>query len=113
VPKSQAKAGAQAKAAPKTRSAAGNGKPDLQAVPSAGTSAPPRRTRAATKPAAAAGKDTPPPAGWATPEDAGGTPPGPFEVVTTAVRAAGELAQLGAAVGGHAVKGLLSRIPKP
>ena len=58
-------------------------------------------------------QDAPPPAGWATPEDAGGTPPGPVEVVTTAVRAAGELAQLGAAVGGQAVKGLLSRIPKP
>jgi hypothetical protein len=54
-----------------------------------------------------------PPAGWATPEDAGGSPPGGLEIVTTGVRAVGELGQLGAAVAGQAVKGILSRIPKP
>ena len=54
-----------------------------------------------------------PPAGWATPEDAGGTPAGPAEIATTAVRAVGELAQIGVAVGGQAVKGVLKRIPRP
>jgi hypothetical protein len=61
----------------------------------------------------AAGRDEPPPAGWATPEDAGGAPPGGTEIVTTAVRAVGELAQLGVAVGGQAVKGVLSKLPRP
>jgi len=55
----------------------------------------------------------PPPAGWATPEDAGGAPPSGLEIVTTGVRAVGELGQLGAAVAGQAVKGLLSRLPRP
>jgi hypothetical protein len=35
------------------------------------------------------------------------------EIVTTGVRAVGEIAQLGGAVAGQAVKGLLSRLPKP
>jgi hypothetical protein len=62
---------------------------------------------------ARAAKDEPPPAGWATPEEAGGQPPGGTEIVTTAVRAVGELAQLGVAVGGQAVKGVLSKLPRP
>jgi hypothetical protein len=33
--------------------------------------------------------------------------------VTTAVRAVGELAQIGVAVGGQAVKGVLSKLPRP
>jgi hypothetical protein len=33
--------------------------------------------------------------------------------VTTAVRAVGELAQLGVAVGGQAVKGVLKKLPRP
>jgi hypothetical protein len=94
-------------------------------VPSSGaTAAPaaakakPALAKASPRPAAAKARPdapakTPPPAGWATPEDAGGTPPGPIETVTTAVRAVGEIAQLGAAVGTQAVRGLLSKIPKP
>jgi hypothetical protein len=58
-------------------------------------------------------KTQPPPAGWATPEDAGGAPAGPVEIAGTAVRAVGEIAQLGAAVGGQAVKGLLKKLPRP
>jgi len=54
-----------------------------------------------------------PPSGWATPGDAGGAPPGPVEVVTTAVRAAGEVAAIGAAVGTHAVRNLLRHLPRP
>jgi hypothetical protein len=33
--------------------------------------------------------------------------------VTTGVRAVGELAQLGGAVAGQAVRGIISRLPKP
>jgi hypothetical protein len=82
-----------------------------------------QRTAAAAKPtsiggaaarrAAAQDRREPPPAGWATPDDAGGSPPGPVEVVSTAVKAVGEVAQIGMAVGGQAVKSVLSKLPKP
>jgi hypothetical protein len=110
APTAKAKAeSAAAKAKPTARRTAGGRK--IEAVPSNGGSASKGRRRAPSPEPVA--KEPTPPAGWATPEDAGGSPPGPVETVTTAVRAVGELAQLGAAVGGQAVKGLLSRIPKP
>ena len=54
-----------------------------------------------------------PPAGYATPHaDDDGVPRG-AELVTTAVQAAGELAQIGLAAGGRALKSALGRLPRP
>ena len=57
-----------------------------------------------------------PAAGYATGSGSpanGGERPGTGELVTTALQAVGELAQLGAAVGGQAVRSALRRIPRP
>ena len=54
-----------------------------------------------------------PPAGYATPRaDDDGVPHG-AQLVTTAVQAAGELAQIGLAAGGRALKSALGRLPRP
>jgi hypothetical protein len=52
-----------------------------------------------------------PPAGYATPDDDAG--PHGVDLVTTAVQAAGELAQIGIAAGGRAVKSVIQRLPRP
>jgi hypothetical protein len=92
----------------------------------AGPAAKPRPTAAkpraaAAKPrAAGAAKGRPapapsqiPPAGYATPRaDDDGVPRG-ADLVTTAVMAAGELAQIGLAAGGRALKSALGRLPRP
>jgi len=41
------------------------------------------------------------------------TPPSGTELVTTAIQAAGELAQIGLAAGGRALKSALGRLPRP
>jgi hypothetical protein len=41
------------------------------------------------------------------------TPPSGTELVTTAIKAAGELAQIGLAVGGQALRRAVDRLPKP
>jgi hypothetical protein len=56
-----------------------------------------------------------PPAGWQTTDQDGrksGPPSGP-EIVTTAVQAAGELAQIGLTVGSQLLKRATSRLPRP
>jgi hypothetical protein len=56
--------------------------------------------------------DPAPPAGWQTPgEDRRGG--GATDAVTTAVQAAGELAQMGVAIGGQLLKRAAGRIPRP
>jgi hypothetical protein len=81
----------------------------------------PGAARATAKPGAArasakreaAPKAAPiPPAGYATPRGDGGAPGAP-DVVSTAVQAAGELAQIAIAVGGRALKSALQRLPRP
>jgi hypothetical protein len=73
------------------------------------------RTRAAKKPAAV----TPACPPLRTARAAGAPPPKPLgaptgtELVTTTIRAAGELAQIGFVVGGQVLKRTLDRIPKP
>ena len=121
----QAKAGA---GAAKPRPAA-KAKPAAQAKPRPAARAEPaaRAQRAAAakpaaggKPAASAKAAAPrttasqiPPAGYATPHaDDDGVPRG-TELVTTAVQAAGELAQIGLAAGGRALKSALGRLPRP
>ena len=91
----QAQAGAAAKPRP-----AAKAKPAAQAKPR--PAAPPRTTASQI-----------PPAGYATPHaDDDGVPRG-AELVTTAVQAAGELAQIGLAAGGRALKSALGRLPRP
>jgi hypothetical protein len=53
-----------------------------------------------------------PPAGYATPQADDDGPRG-ADLVTTAVQAAGELAQIGIAAGGRALKSALDRLPRP
>ena len=69
------------------------------------------RTNAGTAPKPPAA----PPKGWQTPDQDGrkSGPPGGAEIVTTAVQAAGEIAQLGLAVGGQILKRAAGRIPRP
>jgi hypothetical protein len=71
------------------------------------------RATAKAKPSAAAPASKIPPAGYATPRsDDDGVPRG-VDLVTTAVQAAGELAHIGLAAGGRALKSALERLPRP
>jgi hypothetical protein len=47
------------------------------------------------------------------PRKRGATPPTGTELVTTAIQAAGELAQIGLTVGGQVLKRAVNRLPKP
>ena len=53
-----------------------------------------------------------PPAGYATSDPQRGGPD-PFALVSTAVHAAGEIAQIGATLWGQAVRSTISRLPRP
>ena len=99
-----------------SRAQAAKAKPAAQA--SRAASAPKAKPAARAKPAAAA---APPRAGAAQIPPAGlrhaardddGVPHG-AQLVTTAVQAAGELAQIGLAAGGRALKSALERLPRP
>ena len=96
---------AAAKPKPKTATKA-TAKPKAAAKPKATAKAKPKAPRKQQTPKAA------PPAGWETDRDQSGTPSG-AELVTTAVKAVGEVAQIGAAVGGQAIKSVLGRLPRP
>jgi hypothetical protein len=86
--------------------------------------APRKRTTAAAKKTTSAPKEAEakaaklrkpapaPPAGWQTPGEDGRSG-GATDVVTTAIQAAGELAQLGATIGGQLLKRAAGRIPRP
>ena len=55
-----------------------------------------------------------PPAGFSPPRDTHDqAPPSGAELIGTAIQAAGELAQIGLAVGGHALRSALGRLPRP
>lgn len=45
--------------------------------------------------------------------DRGAGSPDPVEIIGTAVRAAGELAEIGLSVGTRALRGALERLPRP
>jgi hypothetical protein len=111
--KSAAAAQAQTAAAkPKAKAGAAKAKPaaaTARARPKASASA--KSTPAADAgPAPAATKI--PPAGYATPRGDDGVPRG-ADLVITAVQAAGELAHIGLAAGGRALKSALERLPRP
>jgi hypothetical protein len=77
-----------------------------------GAAAKTKPTRAA-QPRAKAAKPPPvPPAGYATPHTADEGPHG-TGLLATAVEAAAELAQIGIAAGGRALKSALQRLPRP
>ena len=89
-------------------------KPKAAAKPKAAkksTTKPKVRTNAGTEPK----PPVAPPKGWQTPDRDGRKdgPPGGAAIVTTAVQAAGEIAQLGIAVGGQILKRAAGRIPRP
>jgi hypothetical protein len=92
----------------KRKAAAGKADTAARARPKA-TRPKPKAPRARSKPAAAAKV---PPAGYATPRPDGEGPHG-TDVVTTAVQAAGELAQIGLTVGAQALRSALRRLPRP
>jgi hypothetical protein len=85
--------------APQARAAASS-------KPAAAKPAKPRK-KAAPKPKA----PPVPPAGYATPVD--DDRPRGTDLVGTAVQAAGELAQIGIAAGGRALKSAIERLPRP
>ena len=93
-------------AAPRKRTTATATKPTATRKP---TSAP---KEAEAKAAKLRKPDPAPPAGWQTPgEDGGGH--SATDVVSTAVHAAGELAQLGVTISGQLIKRAAGRIPRP
>jgi hypothetical protein len=72
------------------------------------------RTRAAAAPTAEPPEAVVPPAGYATaPPDPGRRGPDPFALVTTAVQATGEIAQIGATLWAQAVRSAIGRLPRP
>jgi len=102
-----------AKAGPRAATDKGPAKPRTKSAKPRATGAKPRAA-ARPKPAPAPAPEVPP-AGYATGSggrDDGGRP-GTGELVTTALQAVGEIAQLGAAVGQQAVRSALRRIPRP
>jgi hypothetical protein len=95
------KPAAKARAAPRPKATAGTASGD-------GARATAQRTRSAPRKAV-------PPAGYASPESScdDARRPAPADLLGTAVQAAGELAQIGFAVGRQALQSMLDRLPKP
>jgi hypothetical protein len=110
-PAREAKGAAKGKKAPPQARAAASSRPAAtgRARPAAASTGP---AAARAKPGTAA-KQAPavPPAGYATPGD--DDRPKGTDLVGTAVQAAGELAQIGIAAGGRALKSALQRLPRP
>jgi hypothetical protein len=65
------------------------------------------------RPEPIAAADPTPTAGYAIPDAPSQPPPSGAALVTTAVQAAGELAQIGLNLGGSAVKSALRKLPRP
>jgi hypothetical protein len=89
--------------------AAASAKAKPAAKPKADPAAKPK-AKPKTPTQAAPPKSTVPPAGYATPRDDG---PHGADLVGTAVQAVGELAQIGLAAGGRAIKSAIQRLPRP
>lgn len=86
-------------------------KPAAKKAPAARKPAP--KPRKAPKPRVHAAPRRIPPAGFEPPRDAEDRPaPSGVELVGTAIQAAGELAQIGLAVGGQALRSALGRISR-
>ena len=102
-PKATAAKAKPAAAKPKAKPAAAKPKPAASSKPRAVRSGSPALKAAKDKKASTAPPRRPQPA----------APPKGTELVTTAVQAAGELAQIGLSLGGRAVKRAVRRLPKP
>jgi hypothetical protein len=106
---------------PERRSAKRGARSPAAAGAAAPASAKPAAPRTKPKPARAKAKAKAkaapqrkiPPAGYAVPREASPVGSGGAELVATAVQALGELAQMGASVGGRAVRDVLGRLPRP
>jgi hypothetical protein len=101
---------------PRTRPQRRSPKRDAPGKAATATKAATKATRAPKK-AAAPRRTTPktssahlPPAGFAPPRGDDGHAPSGTELVGTAIQAAGELAQIGLAVGGQALRSALGRL---
>ena len=81
-------------------------------APAAGKTRPTPKPPAKRKPKAEAAPPAIPAAGYATPRDDDGGPRG-ADLIGTAVQAVGEIAQIGLAAGGRAVKSAFQRLPRP
>jgi hypothetical protein len=103
-------ASSRAKRASTSRSRTGT---STAAKPRAATRPTAARTAATAEAASVAAEAAVPPAGYATEAQAHAHGPDPFAVVTTAVQAAGEIAQIGATLWGQAVRTAISRLPRP
>jgi hypothetical protein len=80
--------------------------------PATATKPPAAKPKATAKPKPA--PTSAPPAGWQVPSEPDERRDGgPAELVTTAVQAAGELAQIGLTVGGQILKRAAGRLPRP
>jgi hypothetical protein len=108
----RAAATAKPRAAAKPKRAAGTAKPRAAGADAAPSPKPPRRPRPVRagaptleEPTARARTQEPP--------EPGASPPTGTELVTTAIQAAGELAQIGLTLGGQVLKRAVKRLPKP
>ena len=111
-PAKQAKGASKAKKAPPQARAAASSRPAAARVkPRPAASSRPAAARAKPRPAAKTKAPAVPPAGYATPVD--DDRPRGTDLVGTAVQAAGELAQIGIAAGGRALKSAIERLPRP
>ena len=112
-------AATKAKAKPKTETKPkAAAKPRVAAPPDAATPAPkprtPHRPRPVRAGAPALKESTERARSEASePLERGSKPPTGTELVTTAIQAAGELAQIGLTVGGQVLKRAVNRLPKP
>jgi hypothetical protein len=97
-----------AASAAKTATAA---KPKPAKASAATKSKAPKKPKVRTAAGTAPKPPVAPPKGWQTPDQDGGK--GGPDIVTTAVQAAGEIAQLGVTVGGQFLKRAAGRIPRP
>lgn len=103
-----ARPAAEAAASPPTASAAAAARKPPRAAPQ------PKQQPATDRAAPPPPRRTVPPAGYAAPAtDGDERRAGSADVVATAVQAAGELAQIGFAVGRQALRSLLDRVPRP
>jgi hypothetical protein len=93
------------------RTPAGKAKPAAPKPPRTRPAAAPKPKPVAAKRAAAKPKPTPVPP--PRPERPPARPPSGPELVTTGIRAAGELAQIGLSAGGRAIRRAARRIPRP
>jgi hypothetical protein len=105
----RAKAAVPAGAKPKATAA----KPKAKPAGAKAKAKPRPRAAAKADPGPTAAASQIPPAGYATPRDDDEGVPRGADLVTTAVQAAGELAQIGLAAGGRALKSAFERLPRP